>query len=451
MSAHQMVSLGLHTKKIYTDSKMVLSPSDWTSLYIPNIVDGLCVSPAKSKWTLANISNMNFDKRKAFNSEDLQDYIENTLCLGKVRRIDFVETVSTTVQTSAFVHFDWWCYNTTALNLRKALDSRGNYRRHTFYISSIGTNDHAQCFGFHTMNPPTQRFLMFMINQNPIPDSDTKLNIHQLTAINVSLEQQAKEAEKRVQVAEQQAQESEKRVRELETKLHDIELRTKIVQFRESEVEKDKQKLEDEFDKKGDELYKQQKALYKESDELYEQQKALYKESDELYAREEELDARHIALNARHIALNSRDIALDARDTELDRRDTELDRRDTSLDARETALDAREDNFAERTKPSFLEESAFKTAAAKLGPQFVYDTLYAMEPPPAYTMNDPVRIKREGESYWFPDYYKKIEYSHVMSLIKGNAESGDFWTKMMSSDVERVGSIMTVDELSVDN
>jgi len=361
MSAHKMVPVGLHTKKIYTDPKMVISPSDWTSLYIPNIVDGLCVSPAKQKWTLANISNMNFDKRKAFNSEDLQDYIENTLCLGKVRRIDFVETVSTTIQTSAFVHFDWWCYNTTALNLRKALDSCGNYRRHTFYVSSVGTNDHMQCFGFHTMNPPTQRFLMFMINQNPIPDSDSKLNIHQLAAINTSLEQrvqvaeqQAKDAEKRAKDAEQQAKDAEQRIQKLEAQLHDIELRTKIVQFRESEVEKDKQKLEDEFDKKGDELYKQQKALYKESDELdkkgdelYKQQKALYKEGDELYEKQkalykesDELDARDSALERRDAALDRRDAQLDAYDAALDRRDAQLDARDAALDRRDAQLDA---------------------------------------------------------------------------------------------------------------
>jgi len=452
MSAQYMFPVGLHTTKIYTDPKMALSPTDWTSLYIPNIVTGLHVSPAKQKWDLANIFNMDLEKRKAFRSENLQSYIENTLCLGKVRRIDFVEKASVTgIETSAFVHFEWWCYNTSALQLRRALDTRGNYRRHTYYVSTNGTNDHVQCFGFHTMNPPTPRFLAFMINLKPIPDSDTNLNVHQLASINASLETQVTDAEKR-------AQDAEKRVQELEAQLHDIELRTKIVHFRESEVEKNKQKLEDEFNKKGDELYKQQKALYK--------------ESDELYARETALDARHIALNRRHIALNRRDVVLDGRDTALDRRDTELDSRDTALDARDTALDAREtaldfredalnvreteldsreDDFAERTKPSFLEESAFKTAAAKLGPQFVYDTLYSMEPPPAYTMNDPVRIKREGESYWFPDYYKKIEYSHVMSLIKGNTESGDFWTKMMSSDVERVGSIMTADELSVDN
>ena len=432
-AAYNMMPINCQIKKIYTDPKMALMPTDWNSLYIPNIIDGLTVSPANRKWTLANISNMDFEKRSSFQKEDLKEFIEDKLCLGRVRRIDFVEkvvhsSVGDKIETSAFVYFDWWCYNTFALQLRKSLDSCGVYRRHSYYVSSKGTNDHSQCFGFHTLNPPMQRFLMFMINRNPTPDADTKLNIHQLAAAKTFLEKHNKDLQQNVEDADRQANDAEKRVKELEAKLHDIELRTKIVQFRESEVEKDKQKLEDEFDKKGDELYKQQKALYKESDELYEQQKALYKESDELYVREEALDARHIALNRRHIslnsrdialdarhialdardteldrrdialdardteldrrdteldrrhiALNSRDIALDARDTELDRRDTELDRRDTSLDARETALDAREDNFAESINPSFLEEeSAFKTAAAKLGPQFVYDTLYAM-------------------------------------------------------------------------
>jgi hypothetical protein len=343
-----MVPVGLHTKKIYTDPKMVLSPSDWTSLYIPNIVDGLCVSPAKQKWTLANISNMNFDKQKAFTSENLQDYIENTLCLGKVRRIDLVETVSTTIQTSAFVHFDWWSYNTSALNLRKALDMRGNYRRHTFYVSAIGTDDHSQCFGFHTMNPPTQRFLMFMINQNPIPDSDSKLNIHQLAAINTSLEQRVQVAEQQAKVAEQRVKDAEQRIQKLEAQLHDIELRTKIVQFRESEVEKDKQKLEDEFDKKGDELYKQQKALYKEGDELDKKGDELYEKQKALYKKGDELDARDAALDRRDAQLDARDAALDRRDAQLDARDAALDRRDAQLDVRETELNDSKYNFAEQ-------------------------------------------------------------------------------------------------------
>ena len=72
MSAQYMFPVGLHTTKIYTDPKMALSPTDWTSLYIPNIVTGLHVSPAKQKWALANIFNMDLEKRKAFRSEDLQ-------------------------------------------------------------------------------------------------------------------------------------------------------------------------------------------------------------------------------------------------------------------------------------------------------------------------------------------------------------------------------------------
>jgi hypothetical protein len=394
-----MFPVGLHTTKIYTDPKMALSPTDWTSLYIPNIVTGLHVSPAKQKWALANIFNMDLEKRKAFRSEDLQSYIENTLCLGKVRRIDFVEKASVTgIETSAFVHFEWWCYNTSALQLRRALDTRGNYRRHTYYVSTNGTNDHVQCFGFHTMNPPTPRFLAFMINLKPIPETDTMLNVHQLTAINASLETQVKDSEKR-------AQDAEKRAQKLEAQLHDIELRTKIVQFRESEVEKDKQKLEDEFDKKGDELYKQQKALYKKSDELYEQQKALYKKSDELYDREYAMYARDIALNRRGAELNRRGAELNRRDTELDRRDAALDRRGAELNRRDTELDRR--------------DAALDRRDAAL--DFREDALDA----------------------------RNIEYSNVMSRFKGNAESGEFWTKMMSPDVERVGSIMTADELSV--
>lgn len=382
-ATYNMMPINCRMRKIYTDPKMALMPTDWNSLYIPNIIDGLSVSPVNSKWTLANISNMDFEKRSSFQKEDLKEFIEDKLCLGRVRRIDFVEKVvhSSTgdkIETSAFVYFDWWCYNTFALQLRKALDSRGVYRRHSYYVSSNGTNDYSQCFGFHTLNPPMQRFLMFMINRNPTPDAETKLNIHQLSAAKTFLEKHNKDLEQHVEDAKRRANDAEKRVQELEDKLHDIELRTKIVQFRESEVEKDKEKLEDEFDKKGD--------------ELYEQQKAIYKERDELYAREEELDSRDIALDARdsalerrEIALDRREIALERRDAALDRRHAELDHREDALDSRETELDGREDDFAERAKPSFLEES------------------------------------------------------------------GDFWTKMMSPNVERVGSIMTADELSVDD
>jgi len=148
-------------------------------------------------------------------------------------------------------------------------------------------------------------------------------------------------------------------------------------------------------------------------------------------AKEAEKRIQELEAKLHDIELRTKNVQFRESEVEKDKQKLE-----DELNSRETALAAREDALEERAKPSFLEESAFKTAAAKLGAQFVYDTLYAMEPPPEYTTNDPERIKKEGENYWFPDYYKKTEYSHVMSLIKGKAESGEFWTKMMSSNEE---------------
>lgn len=168
--------------------EMILSNDKWTSLYIPIIPSDL--------W----LDGRPFDTRN-----DLQNFIEHYLCIGKVRRIDFVDRDDLVIidgnkpVIAAFIHMDKWYNNKIAHDLRNTLDNVGNFRQKGYLYCD--RDNHVQLSKFYTFvdhdlemgtNPSKiqEKYFVFKINYRPIPDADGILNIHQLAAIKTKNEEE---------------------------------------------------------------------------------------------------------------------------------------------------------------------------------------------------------------------------------------------------------------------
>jgi hypothetical protein len=168
--------------------EMTLSEDKWKSLYIPIIPNDL--------W----LDGRPFDPRN-----DLQKFIEHYLCIGKVRRIDFVDRDDLDVfdgnkpVIAAFIHMDKWYDNKIAHDLRNTLDNVGNFRQKGYLYCN--QENHIQLSKFYTFvdhdlematNPSKiqEKYFVFKINYKPIPDADGLLNIHQLSAIKTKNEEE---------------------------------------------------------------------------------------------------------------------------------------------------------------------------------------------------------------------------------------------------------------------
>ena len=96
-------------------NKLELEDSEWKSLYIPAVMNGLILSNPIDR------------KNNRFHAKYLKSFIENNLCIGKVKRIDFVQRQmesSNLPVTSAYIHFEYWFDSDFVKDLRNVLASQ---------------------------------------------------------------------------------------------------------------------------------------------------------------------------------------------------------------------------------------------------------------------------------------------------------------------------------------
>jgi hypothetical protein len=174
----------IHNK---TDSvvaeKLVLSETDWNSLYIPILPN--------------NMQLLHPDKTiTVFQPKHLQSFIENDLKLGKVARIDIIDRKLDNIGTvkAVFIHFEYWNNNQTVANLRSALGTQEHYRQHGYHD---GNNFHK--FLVRDDNgDKVPGYFVFKINHKPIPEAETELNMAQLVAANKVLTEKMAERDEEI-------------------------------------------------------------------------------------------------------------------------------------------------------------------------------------------------------------------------------------------------------------
>ena len=188
-------------------------PADaWTSLHIPVLPNDMCIDG------------------KPFGPSDLQDFIENKMCIGTVKRIDFVErddmvqTANGQIRhleegeladdeqgekpiTAAFIHMQNW-YSTNITNaMRHTLDKHGQYHIRGYY-GPDNYNDFRAFYQQSDNGTQKTKYFVFKINHRPIPDADDKLNIHQLAAIKTKQDAEIEALKQKVLKMEQELQNS---------------------------------------------------------------------------------------------------------------------------------------------------------------------------------------------------------------------------------------------------
>ena len=161
--------------------QLSLKEDDWKSLYIPYIHESL------------QLENRD-DKITPFYPRKLTDFIENEMKLGKVSRIDFVDRNDSNEMLhgkSAYIHFTYWNNNNNVEYLRTKLDADGSFKQRGYY-------DGVKQRQFYTrdLNGDKRKgYLLFKINNKPLPETSTELNIHQMAAENEYLLNKVKEYE----------------------------------------------------------------------------------------------------------------------------------------------------------------------------------------------------------------------------------------------------------------
>jgi hypothetical protein len=154
-------SIDLSTPPL-TREPLSLDPNECCSIYIPFIHHEL------------GYSN---------NPETISRLFEEHLVIGKVSRIDFTNAGSSGRGLSAYVHFEQWYNNPSAIAIRNTIAEKEQF------ICS-GFQDE---FGFLPF--VNNRFMVFRANRNPIPAIKPELNMHQLIAANAALERRVLELE----------------------------------------------------------------------------------------------------------------------------------------------------------------------------------------------------------------------------------------------------------------
>jgi len=137
-----------------------LVESDWRSIYIPVVPNDLAIDGAEV---------------------DLTYMFEDQLKVGRISRIDYVTRIlpdSEKEVRSAYIHFEYWCDNLDVGRIRKFMNEAGEFHCRGYYN------------GFDFLRFDNNRFLALKINHKPIPEADGSLNIHQLNAIKIALEQE---------------------------------------------------------------------------------------------------------------------------------------------------------------------------------------------------------------------------------------------------------------------
>ena len=156
------------------------------SLYVPVIPPSLYFTSSE---TIKDEDN----KSRRFQPKFLKYYIENSMRIGKVRRIDFATREVpqyTTPQVCAFIHFDCFYDNDVTKSMLTSLDREGKYRSYGFE-----TDDAYVKLGGQHSNP----HLLFKINHKPIDTpKEYDRNIEQVMAENKLLVEKLQEKEETI-------------------------------------------------------------------------------------------------------------------------------------------------------------------------------------------------------------------------------------------------------------
>ena len=203
----------LNLNRIGQFQEMILSEDKWSSLYIPILPNDL--------W---------LDGRPFNPRNDLKNFIEHCLCIGKVRRIDFVDRDDLEVShgkkqvIAAFIHMDKWYDNKIAHDLRNTLDNVGNFRQKGYLycnqynrlqLSKFYTFVHDDLEMAINTSKIQEKYFVFKINYKPIPDADGSLNIHQLAAIKTKNEEELAEKDKEIVLLKALVEEKDKEMERL--------------------------------------------------------------------------------------------------------------------------------------------------------------------------------------------------------------------------------------------
>ena len=166
------------------DAGRVLSVEDYPrleeniSLYIPVLPPVLFIRPTKGDVEMLNI----------------QEILEKKMVLGKIARVDRVEHVvgNGVVVDAGYVHFEYWCDNKSSRNFLQLLERDGQVRQsgiydgenvNRFYTISVNMEDGEK--------REVERFFVMKKNDAPLPEVvDTTLNVHQLYATNLKLQEE---------------------------------------------------------------------------------------------------------------------------------------------------------------------------------------------------------------------------------------------------------------------
>ena len=159
------------------------------SLYIPVIPPNLYFISSK------------FQGSKKFEPKYLKYYIERTMRIGKVRRIDFIThevQQFRTPQIGAFIHFDCLFENNATNTLLKYLSTDKKYLSYGYGRPGIYDS---YCRFLTNTNRPAH--LLFKINYKPIEQStEYTRNIEQVIAENKLLIKQLQEKEEAIRQLE---------------------------------------------------------------------------------------------------------------------------------------------------------------------------------------------------------------------------------------------------------
>lgn len=161
------------------------------SLYVP-------VIPPNLFFTTSETAKDEDNKSRKFQPKFLKYYIENSMRIGKVRRIDFATREVpqyTTPQVCAFIHFDCFYDNDSTKTMLSSLDREGKYRSYGFQSEDA----YVKLGGQHS-NP----HLLFKINHKPIDTpKDYERNIEQVMAENKLLIERLQEKEETIRKVHQ--------------------------------------------------------------------------------------------------------------------------------------------------------------------------------------------------------------------------------------------------------
>jgi hypothetical protein len=115
-------------------------PTNWNSIFIPALPSD------------------------AVDEDFIKKVVEDTLQLGKVKRVDLSLKQNHKNKYMAFVHFDYWMDTENVHNFRNI-------------IESYGYND---VYGINVPKTSKEIYMRFMVNKTPI--KETSMNAHQLAA-----------------------------------------------------------------------------------------------------------------------------------------------------------------------------------------------------------------------------------------------------------------------------